>query len=148
MIHFRAGTRQLTKVNPAGMPLGVPVTLGRTFEDGLEEVNIQLGPGDVILLYTDGITEATNRDGEQYGIDRLTEFVQNQFRNGSSKPISELTRGIVDEIDSFSGFAKQNDDITFVIARASGKEESPASEKNIATELLDDEGSHENRAEA
>jgi len=137
MIYFRAGTRQLTKINPAGMPLGVPITLGRTFEESLEEVNIQLGPGDVILLYTDGITEATNRDGQQYGIDRLTEFVRDQFRNGSSKPISDLTRGIVDEIDSFSGFAKQNDDITFVIARASDKDERQASDKSVSTELLD-----------
>jgi len=117
MLLFKAGTRQLTKINPSGMPLGVPVTLGRTFGDSLEEVELDLEPGDVVFLYSDGITEATNREGQHYGLERLVEFVQTQLRNGGFPSISNLTKRIVDEIDSFSGFTEQNDDMTFILAR-------------------------------
>jgi len=117
LLHFHAGTRQLTKVNPSGMPLGVPITLGQTFAETLEEVELPLQPGDLLFLYTDGVTEATNREGKRYGLERLTAFIQAQFHDGAVPPASVLTRGIVDEIDNFSGFAKQNDDITFIVAR-------------------------------
>ncbi len=71
MLYYTARTKEVTRLNPAGMPLGVPVTLGKGFADGLEEVTIEVAEGDVFILYTDGITEATNREGKQYGTDRF-----------------------------------------------------------------------------
>lgn len=126
MLYYKAGTRQLIKINPGGMPLGVPVTLARTFEDGLEEVALELDANDLFFLYTDGITEATDRDGNQYGVSRLQEFLADQLRQAGEVNVAPLSQRIVDEIDNFSGFAKQNDDITFILARTITNGERPA----------------------
>jgi len=90
----------------------------------LEEVNLKLDSGDLLFIYTDGITEATNREGRLYGQERLIKFMEDKLLHSTYDKLSSLTEDIVAEIDSFSGFAKQNDDITFILARTAG----PASE--------------------
>jgi len=137
MLLFRADTRQLTKLNPSGMPLGVPVTLGGTFAESLEEVELALQPGDVILMYTDGITEATNREGQHYGPERLVDFIQKQLRTGHYSSVSDITKEIVNEIESFSGFTEQNDDITFIVARTIARTEAQVSVKSSVTGPVD-----------
>jgi len=117
ILHYQAATHRVSKINPAGMPLGVPVTLGKSFAETLEELELILKPGDVILLYTDGITDTTNRDGVQFGTERLERFLIEKGRDFESSPIAKLARALVDEIDNFSGFTKQNDDITFLLLR-------------------------------
>jgi serine phosphatase RsbU (regulator of sigma subunit)/anti-sigma regulatory factor (Ser/Thr protein kinase) len=117
MLYYRAGTKQLVRINPAGMPLGVPVTLTRSFEQGLEEISLTLDADDLFFLYTDGITEATDREGQQYGVAKLQDFLQQKLVGLNGTEISALSRDIIEEIDNFSGFAKQNDDITFILAR-------------------------------
>ena len=117
MLYYRAGTKQLVPINPAGMPLGVPVTLSRSFEQGLEEISLTLDTDDLFFLYTDGITEATDREGEQYGVAKLQDFLQQRLGSRDGPEITAISRDIVEEIDNFSGFAKQNDDITFILAR-------------------------------
>ena len=124
MVYYKAGTKQVVLVNPSGMPLGVPSTLEGDFTDRLEEVNLKLDSGDLLFIYTDGITEATNREGRLYGQERLIKFMEDKLLHSTYDKLSSLTEDIVAEIDSFSGFAKQNDDITFILARTAG----PASE--------------------
>lgn len=79
--------------------------------DGLEYVpgQIQLLPGDLLLLYTDGITEATNRDNELFGEARMLEIVQ-AHRPGDGR----LTQAMLDYIRDFENGAAQADDITCV----------------------------------
>lgn len=117
LLYYKAGTGQLLKINPQGMPLGVPSTLERDFKDGLEEISLDLEVGDVFFIYTDGITEATDRDGRQYGLNRLIEYLRTQFARDDRAALAPLSEEIVHEIDNFAGFAKQNDDITFILAR-------------------------------
>ncbi|MBD3403611.1 SpoIIE family protein phosphatase [candidate division GN15 bacterium] len=124
MIYYQAKSGQLKTLNPTGMPLGVPVTLDRDFGSGLEEVSVELDENDLFLVYTDGITEATDRDGNQYGMGRLVEFLQQQLVGDEAIQLSKLAAGIVEELDAFSGFAKQNDDITFILARTEGRKSS------------------------
>ncbi|MBI5265946.1 MAG: SpoIIE family protein phosphatase, partial [candidate division Zixibacteria bacterium] len=53
MLLYSAVEGKVTFINPRGMPLGVPVTPGWSFEDGLDETTVVLNPGDSFLLYTD-----------------------------------------------------------------------------------------------
>jgi len=118
MLLFRHLTGKLSQINPTGMPLGFPVTLDQTFEESLEEVSLELDEGDVFFIYTDGITEATDREGNQYGMEPLSKFMYGQLNHQYPERISDLSRAIVEEIDNYAGFMKQTDDITFILARS------------------------------
>jgi sigma-B regulation protein RsbU (phosphoserine phosphatase) len=119
LLLYKAGTRRVVRLNPSGIPLGVPVTLEGTFGDALEEIEVCLEHGDVFFLYTDGITEAVDREGRQYGVDRLADFLQDLFsKKGAEVSVKELSDDIINELDGFAGFASQRDDVTFVIGRA------------------------------
>jgi serine phosphatase RsbU (regulator of sigma subunit) len=75
----------------------------------------QLCPGDVLALYTDGITEACNERGEEFGEQCLIESLQ-QHRD---LPCQELLTAIVDCVRRFS-VQEQHDDITAIVARFKG----------------------------
>ena len=77
----------------------------------------ELSPGDVLALYTDGVTESSNEQGEEFGEWRLIELMR-QHRELSCQ---SLLSAIVDEVQRFSS-QEQHDDITAIIAkcRASG----------------------------
>jgi serine phosphatase RsbU (regulator of sigma subunit) len=72
----------------------------------------QMSPGDILALYTDGITESFNASGEEFGEDRLIEAV----RRNRELPSSALLAAIVDEVKQF-GLREQHDDITLIVAR-------------------------------
>lgn len=75
-----------------------------------QEGSIQLAPGDRIFQYTDGVTEATNRKEEMYGMERLEAAL---CRNAEKSP-EELLRAVKEDIDMFVGGAPQFDDITML----------------------------------
>ena len=133
LLLFRASTRHTSRFNPAGMPLGVPTTSGSRFADAVEELLLKLEDGDAFIFYSDGITEAVNREGGQYGIDRLESFLQEQWNNNTAQSMSALAGGLVEEIDSFSGYAQQRDDITFILGRA--RFSAPSSEADSAAKI-------------
>lgn len=83
--------------------------------DQLPEVvgSIKLNKDATLLLFTDGLVEASNDQGEQYGSDRLTEFVQ---QHRSDAP-SELIEALKEEITGFSAGPRFDDDITLVACR-------------------------------
>lgn len=72
--------------------------------------SMTLDVGDKIFQYTDGVTEATNKDNELYGMDRLTEVLG----ENSALPPTELLPKIKEDIDRFVGDAPQFDDITML----------------------------------
>ncbi|MCL1808108.1 MAG: serine/threonine-protein phosphatase, partial [Oscillospiraceae bacterium] len=74
------------------------------------EYEITLAPGDVIYLYTDGVTEAMNTQGDLFSDPRLLE-IANKNRDCT---VTELTRRIKTEIDLFADGAEQADDITML----------------------------------
>jgi sigma-B regulation protein RsbU (phosphoserine phosphatase) len=116
---YRSGSKEVVSINATGMPLGIPATLGESFNERLKEVSIKLEPGDLLLMYTDGITEATDRDNNQYGQERLQSFLRERIiRADQSESVADMSQAIVSEIDDFSGFTTQNDDMTFILARA------------------------------
>jgi len=144
MLLYRAESRRISRLNPAGMPLGVPAMPDTRFEDAIEEVECQLANGDAFILYTDGITEAVNRDGTQYGLNRLEQFLHERWNNRPSHDMTELTADLINEIDTFAGFAHQRDDITFILGRAVNPEEAKAeapgeAEESVGSQTLREE---------
>src|SRR6516162_3151903 len=72
----------------------------------------ELAPGDAILLYTDGVTEALNGEGEEFGEERLLESA----RQHSQLPLPELLVAVADQARRFSPH-EQADDITLIVAK-------------------------------
>ncbi|MBD3257528.1 SpoIIE family protein phosphatase, partial [candidate division GN15 bacterium] len=126
LLLYKATTRRVIRINPSGMPLGVPVTLEKSFRESLEEVEVQLDQGDLFLLYTDGITEAVNREGKQFGVERLSDLLRDCLRDGNCENIRDLSKTIIDELDTYVGYASQMDDVTFVVGRTLSTEEDSA----------------------
>lgn len=71
-------------------------------------------PGDTLVLYTDGLTEATNADGQHFGLQRLESLVRSRW----DEPASELCQQIIDQVREFSAPDGPADDLTIVIVRA------------------------------
>ncbi len=88
--------------------------LGIMLDVEYEERPVSLYSGDVIALYTDGVTDAVNESGEEFGQKRLVEFLR-ESRQMSAGDISDK---IVAEVAAFRGAAGQNDDLTLVIIKA------------------------------
>ncbi len=92
---------------------------GGSFPIGLVEqasfnaARIQLEPGDTLLLYTDGVTEAQDRDLNMFGAGRLKEAVS-RHQDGS---LAELQAGILSAVEQFAEGADQSDDITLLVVR-------------------------------
>jgi phosphoserine phosphatase RsbU/P len=94
--------------------LGATATVLGLFANWNCEVKkIAVGPGDVLVIYTDGVTEAPDQAGEEFGESRLLEIV----RTHSQLPVKDLLSEILAEVQHFSG-TSQADDLTLVIARA------------------------------
>jgi phosphoserine phosphatase RsbU/P len=107
---YRVATGVVEAIVSGGFMLGMLPDI----EAYLEEKRIKLDPGDKILLYTDGVTEAENKIKDRFGLDRLKEA----FLKHSSKPAAELMKSVKDEVYDFIGEHPQYDDITLVVLEA------------------------------
>lgn len=90
------------------------VVLGVLSEVEIEEQTIEIAPGDILLLYTDGVTEAINADYEEYGLARLeATFIQAVSQVETT--IQSITDAILADVHQFVGNTDQYDDITLVV---------------------------------
>ncbi|MCU0291518.1 MAG: SpoIIE family protein phosphatase [Thermoanaerobaculaceae bacterium] len=107
-LHASGGlVRYLPSTGPT-VPLGVfPDTVYETTELTLE-------PGDVLVLFSDGLPEARNRSGEQLGYDAMADLVR---RLDTSLPAARLKEAIVREVAAFSAGSHQQDDIALVVVK-------------------------------
>ena len=77
------------------------------------ERSTTLKPGEILLLYSDGITEAFNPEGDQFGLERLKEVIEGCRDSSSEEILSE----VVSSIRKFSNGREQSDDITLIVIR-------------------------------
>jgi sigma-B regulation protein RsbU (phosphoserine phosphatase) len=103
---FRATTGTLTRLNSSCPPIGLSA------EEICELASADLSPGDVVVFYTDGVTEAENRFGEEFGMERLSATV----RRGSSLPAEDLMVDIYNSAADFCG-DDFNDDVTILVVK-------------------------------
>jgi sigma-B regulation protein RsbU (phosphoserine phosphatase) len=107
------GARQVRTLTPDGLVLGLQIDNGETFDRLLEEVTIPLAAGDLFVLYTDGVTEATNDAGEWFGERRLAALIEEH----GALPFDALGEQMRREMDVFAGAQAQHDDMTWVLVR-------------------------------
>jgi serine phosphatase RsbU (regulator of sigma subunit) len=104
---FRPGTASCASLLNTNFPVGIFSSAN------FDEAEIQLQPGDKLILYTDGVNEAVNRRREQFGVQRIIELV---LQHGAS-PAKELQQAIIEAVEAFSEGQEQNDDITVMIVQ-------------------------------
>ena len=107
------GTRKVQVQVPDGLVLGLKIDNGERFESLLEEVTLRLGVGDVVLLFTDGVTEAMNAEGEPFGEERVAALLGEH----GDLPFEELRERILREIRAFVGDTGLQDDLTLVLMK-------------------------------
>ena len=98
---------EIVELDPPGIVLGV---LSPVF---FEERTLILAPGDNLLLYTDGVTEAINMDEEEYGVDRLRRTLGDSRGLDADDQVDYIDR----QVSSFAGARPQFDDFTLMIVK-------------------------------
>ncbi len=108
VIHQDGSCEHLSTID-LGFPLGIEPNI----DSYVDETIVQLQPGDVVILYTDGITEAPNGQRQQYGIDRLSEVVcQNRHRSAL-----EICQTVIDDVWQHVGNYPTYDDMTLLVLK-------------------------------
>ncbi len=99
-------------VHPDGssslLPLTGGIALGVAPDMPYQQQTLTLGPGDLVFLYTDGVTEAMNEEEEEYGVERL----QGVFAASPPQDPHEAIEAVFDSVSDFAGDTPQSDDIT------------------------------------
>jgi serine phosphatase RsbU (regulator of sigma subunit) len=105
---------------PDGLVVGLQLDgIEERFAELLEERTLPIGPGDLFVLFTDGITEAMNEEFGLFGEERFGQLLEEH----RSLPSQDLRERILVDVDAFVGDAEQHDDMTVVLLRI---DDSPA----------------------
>jgi phosphoserine phosphatase len=108
ILHYQAAEGVFTWHKPTSFPVGI-----MEIEDIQESAKLELGPGDILGLISDGIYEYANLDGEQFGEIRVADVI------GANENLSmaDLSETLIKAVREFGGEAPQADDITLVLVR-------------------------------
>jgi sigma-B regulation protein RsbU (phosphoserine phosphatase) len=87
---------------------------GKVFDSLTEEKQVSLQKGDVMVFYTDGVTEALDDGGQEFGLNQLSEAIH----ACADQSAAEITANIEERVHRFVGHHPQNDDITLLVVRA------------------------------
>ena len=114
-IYANGGHNPPLLVHPDGtseeLPLTGGIALGLVPDFEYEERTLRLMPGDALILYTDGVTEAMNEDQEEFGVPRLI----NVFQVDPPSDAEDTTGRVFEAVHDFAGDADQSDDITCLV---------------------------------
>ena len=108
---YRAATDEAEILSPKGMAVGIDS--GGVFDRVCTNHPFALEAGDLLLLYTDGLTEALDAGGEEYGVERLRQELGRAAPSGAS----ETLRHLASSVRNFAGEQPQHDDITLIALR-------------------------------
>ncbi len=115
--YANGGHNEPIVVHPNGSTTVIPPTggtaLGIIPELIYKEDSIKLEPGDTVILYTDGITEAFNTEGELFGLNQLCEI----FRDRQPKSAEDASKIVFDAVNKFAGDEPQSDDQACLVFR-------------------------------
>ena len=113
MILYRRSTKQTYYLNPSGFPVGIQLPDIALFDKKIQQDTIRLREDDMLVLYTDGITEAMNPQRELYRDERFLDVI----KENSHYDVGEFVKQIKDDISNHTKDYPQNDDITYVAVK-------------------------------
>jgi sigma-B regulation protein RsbU (phosphoserine phosphatase) len=108
---IRASGGVVEQIQSSGVPLGS--FMGVTYDD----ITLPLVNQDVYVFCSDGVFEAMNSEGEEFGAERLMEVV----RRGQTLPAREIVQSIVDNVEAHRAGFPRNDDMTIVVLKITDK---------------------------
>ena len=108
---YRTATGEVEVLKPPGMALGIDN--GDVFDRITGDLSVPLERDDCLVLYTDGVTEMLNANGDEFGPERMVRSVRASASEGAQGFIARLT----DDLRDFAGGHPQNDDITLIVVR-------------------------------
>ena len=107
-------SRRPQVLTPDGLVVGLHLDgIEEKFAALLEERTLPIAAGDLLVLYTDGITEAMNEESDLFGEERLSRLLEEH----AHLPSDELRERILGDVEAFVGGAEQHDDMTLVLLR-------------------------------
>lgn len=130
VVMHRSLEKKMDMINPRGLALGMEK--GEKFGHMIQEVTIPLRPDDLFVFYTDGFTEAMDKNRQEYGETRFEQVIE---RNAGSSA-DGVMQGIFKDVKQFAGRAQQHDDMTIVVVKVSEKELSGSIGHNALGEAL------------
>ncbi len=113
MILYRHETNETFFLNPKGFPVGISLPDEELFRRSISLEKIKLKKDDMLVIYTDGVTEAMNARRDQYGEDRLINIIK---ANGHLAP-DKFIDALETDVKNFTAGHPQNDDITVVAVK-------------------------------
>jgi sigma-B regulation protein RsbU (phosphoserine phosphatase) len=108
---YRAATGEVEVLKPPGMALGIDS--GDVFDRITGDLSVPLERDDCLVLYTDGVTEMLDANGDEFGPERMVRSVRASVSEGAQGVIARLT----DDVRNFAAGHPQNDDITLIVVR-------------------------------
>jgi sigma-B regulation protein RsbU (phosphoserine phosphatase) len=108
---YKRQSQTVTPVKSPGMVVGIDS--GNVFDRLTVDFAVPLECDDCLVLYTDGVTEALNTDGDEFGLDRMIQSVRASATDGAQT----IVKRIIEEVRNFTGSVPQNDDITLIAIR-------------------------------
>jgi len=106
--YYNAKNQRIEEVDMLQLPLGIVEEFPL-----IEEVKVKLCPGDVIVLFSDGITDSCSQKNEEFGKERLFEII----KQSKDLPAKDICRAVIKKLKYFSKNAVQRDDISLIIAK-------------------------------
>ena len=108
---YKQQSQSVTPIKSPGMVVGIDS--GNVFDRITNDFAVPLERDDCLILYTDGVTEALNAEGDEFGLERTTESVRASASDGAQA----IVRRVIDDVRNFAGSQPQNDDITLIAIR-------------------------------
>lgn len=108
---YKRDSQTVTPVKSPGMVVGIDS--GNVFDRLTTDFAVPLERDDCLVLYTDGVTESLNADGDEFGLNRMIESVQASATDGAQT----IVKRIIEDVRDFTGSSPQNDDITLIAIR-------------------------------
>lgn len=108
---YKRQSQMVTPLKPPGMVVGIDS--GNVFDRLTVDFAVPLARDDCLVLYTDGVTETLNAEGDEFGVERMMQSVRASTTNGAQA----IVRKIIEDVRDFSGSVPQNDDITVIAIR-------------------------------
>ncbi|MEO6693651.1 MAG: SpoIIE family protein phosphatase [Ignavibacteria bacterium] len=106
---------KLNLLKNKGMGLGLESE--KFFDDNLEETEISIAEDNMFVFYSDGLTEAMNKNRDEFGTDKIIDIIYDNRQYACSL----IQKEIISSVNNFRGSAEQNDDITLVVTKIKAK---------------------------